>query len=287
MQATISGLVGKTPVLSISGGLFLKLEYFNPAGSVKDRAVKFMLEEGEKSGKLKKGSTVIEPTSGNTGIALAALCAAKGIRAVIVMPENFSIERRKIILSYGAKVILTDKTAGMRGAIEKAEKLQKTTANSAILGQFDNPANPLAHYKTTAPEIWEDMRGKVDIFVAGVGTGGTVTGCGRYFKEKNPAIKIVAVQPKNPPPHKIQGIGAGFVPKNFDLSVVDEIFPVADEEAISAARELARNFGIFGGVSSGAAYFAAAKILNRTENSGKNVVALLPDGGERYLSDWD
>lgn len=292
MHLSISGLVGKTSVLCIQEGIYAKLEYLNPAGSVKDRAVKFMLEQAEKDGKLNGNTTVIEPTSGNTGIALAALCAAKGIRAVIVMPDNFSVERRKLIAAYGAEIVLTDGKDGMRGAIEKAENLHKNTQNSLILGQFSNPANPAAHYKTTAPEIWEDTGGKVNIFVAGVGTGGTISGVGRFLKEKNPAIKIVAVEPQGSPvlsggragAHKIQGIGAGFIPKTLDLSVIDEVIPVPDAAATEAVKELAKTRGLLVGISSGAAFWAAKQLAARNENAGKNIVALFPDGGERYLS---
>ncbi|MDE6667480.1 MAG: cysteine synthase A [Clostridia bacterium] len=286
VYTTISELVGKTPVLSISTGLpatiIAKLEYLNPAGSVKDRAVKFMLESAEKSGKLQKGATVIEPTSGNTGIAIAALCAAKGIRAKIVMPDSFSIERRQIIAAYGAEIVLTDGKKGMMGAIEKAQELHKNTPNSIILGQFENMANPEAHYKTTAPEIWEDTEGKVDIFVAGVGSGGTLSGVGKFLKEKNPAIKVVAVQPQSPPPHKIQGIGAGFVPKTLDLTVIDQVLPVPDNAAIKTAKELATNFGLLVGISSGAAFWAAKQLATR--NHGKTIVTVFPDGGAKYLS---
>ena len=292
MFTSISELVGKTPVLSISADLpatiLAKLEYFNPAGSVKDRAVKFMLERAA----LSKGSTVIEPTSGNTGIAIAAFCAAKGIRAIIVMPDSFSIERRQLVSAYGAEIVLTDGKKGMRGAIEKARELHEKTPRSIVLGQFENPANPAAHYHTTAPEIWEDTHGKVDIFVAGVGTGGTVSGVGRYLKEKNPAIKVVAVEPQSSPvlsggqaaPHKIQGIGAGFVPKTLDLSVIDETLTVPDDDAISSAKELATTRGLLVGISSGAAFWAAKQLTARKENAGKTIVTVFPDGGAKYLS---
>ena len=274
--------------MSISSGLpatiLAKLEYLNPAGSVKDRAVKFMLESAERCGKLTQGSTVIEPTSGNTGIALAALCAAKGIRAIIVMPDSFSIERRQLIAAYGAKIVLTDGKLGMRGAIEKARELHENTPQSIVLGQFENPANPEAHYQTTAPEIWEDTQGKVDIFVAGVGTGGTISGVGKFLKEKNPAIKVVAVEPQSPPPHKIQGIGAGFIPKTLDLSVIDEFLKVPDFAATETVKELAQNFGLLVGISSGAAYWAAKRLAARIENAGKTIVTVFPDGGAKYLS---
>lgn len=284
MFDSITEIIGKTPLLKLKNGVAAKLEYFNPAGSVKDRAVKFMLSAAETRGELNVGTTVIEPTSGNTGIAIAAICAAKGLKAVIVMPDSYSAERRKIIAAYGAEIVLTDGSKGMNGAIAKAARLQKNTPNSLILGQFDNPANPLAHYETTAPEIWADTRGEIDIFVAGVGTGGTVTGVGRFLKEKNPAIEIVAVEPQNPPPHKIQGIGAGFVPKNLDLSVIDEVVKVSDEAAMTAAKRLAEEEGVFVGISSGAAYSAATLLLNRAENAGKRIVTLFPDGGAKYLS---
>lgn len=289
---SITEIIGKTPLLKLKSGVFAKLEYFNPAGSVKDRAVLFMLKAAKERGELDADTTVIEPTSGNTGIAVAAICAANGIRSVIVMPDSFSIERRKILAAYGAEIVLTDGSKGMSEAIEKARNLQKSTKNSLILGQFDNPANPLAHYKTTAPEIWQDTRGKIDIFVAGVGTGGTVSGVGRFLKEKNPEIKIVAIEPQSSPvlsggksgAHKIQGLGAGFVPKNLDLSVIDEVVKVSDEAAITAAKRLAEEEGLFVGISSGAAYSAATSLLNRAENAGKKIVTLFPDGGAKYLS---
>lgn len=292
MYSTISGLIGNTPVLCIEKGIYAKLEYFNPAGSVKDRAVKFMLEKAEREGALTENSTVIEPTSGNTGVALAALCAAKGLRAVIVMPDNFSVERRKLVAAYGAQVVLTRGCDGMNGAIKKAVELRKSIPDSLILGQFSNPANPAAHYETTAPEIWTDMRGKVDIFVAGVGTGGTVSGVGRFLKEKNPAVKVVAVEPQGSPvlsggcagAHKIQGIGAGFIPDALDLSVIDEVITVSDGEAFGAAKEMAQACGLLVGVSSGAAYYAATLLAARKENADKNIVTVFPDGGERYLS---
>ncbi len=289
---SITEIIGKTPLLKLKSGVFAKLEYFNPAGSVKDRAVLFMLKAAKERGELDADTTVIEPTSGNTGIAVAAICAANGIRSVIVMPDSFSIERRKILAAYGAEIVLTDGSKGMSEAIEKARNLQKSTKNSLILGQFDNPANPLAHYKTTAPEIWQDTRGKIDIFVAGVGTGGTVSGVGRFLKEKNPEIKIVAIEPQSSPvlsggksgAHKIQGLGAGFVPKNLDLSVIDEVVKVSDEAAITAAKRLSEEEGLFVGISSGAAYSAATSLLNRAENAGKKIVTLFPDGGAKYLS---
>lgn len=292
MYNCITEIIGKTPLLKLKSGILAKLEYFNPAGSVKDRAVRSMLESAEKSAALTSNSVVIEPTSGNTGIAIAAICAARGIRAIIVMPDSFSIERRQIISAYGAEIVLTDGKQGMRGAIRKAQELQKITPNSLILGQFENTANPEAHYKTTAPEIWEDAEGKVDIFVAGAGTGGTLSGVGKYLKEKNPAIKVVAVEPQSSPvlsggnagPHKIQGIGAGFVPKTLDLSVIDDVLTVPDGAAIEGAKELARTEGLLVGISSGAAYRAAKELASRTENYGKTIVTVFPDGGEKYLS---
>ncbi|MDE7082078.1 MAG: cysteine synthase A [Clostridia bacterium] len=292
MFDSLTEVIGKTPLLKLKCGVLAKLEYFNPAGSVKDRAVKSMIEQAEYSGILTSDTTVIEPTSGNTGIAIAAICAAKGIKAVIVMPDSFSVERRKIIAAYGAETVLTDGRLGMSGAIEKARELQKNTPKSVILDQFDNPANPAAHYKTTAPEIWDDAGGKVDIFVAGVGTGGTLSGAGRYFKEKNPAIKVVAVEPQSSPvlsggqsgAHQIQGIGAGFVPNTLDLSVVDEVLTVPDGAAIYSAKELALKEGLLVGISSGAAYWAAKELAARNENKGKIIVTVFPDGGEKYLS---
>lgn len=308
MKVGISEIVGNTSVLSIKTGfsatVLAKLECQNPAGSVKDRAVKFMLEDAERRGKLTRDVIVIEPTSGNTGIAIAAMCAAKGIKAKIVMPETFSVERRRLIAAYGAEIVLTDGALGMRGAIEKAQELHENTPKSVVLGQFDNPANPAAHYKTTGPEIWKDAQGKVDIFVAGVGTGGTVSGVGKYLKEKNPAIKVVAVEPESSPVlygiftparnmrrtalshHKIQGIGAGFVPKTLDLSVIDEVLTVSDDDAIKSANELAKEHGLLAGVSSGAAFSAAKRLASRKENAGKTIVTVFPDGGERYLSTY-
>lgn len=294
-------LIGGTPLLELSGiereyglkaRLLAKLEYFNPAGSVKDRVAKAMLDEAEKSGELRPGAIVIEPTSGNTGIGLAAVAAARGYKAVIVMPDTMSEERRRLVKAYGAELVLTDGKKGMTGAIEKAEELKAEIPGSIIAGQFVNPANPKAHFYTTGPEIYEDTDGKVDIFVAGVGTGGTVTGVGRYLKSKNPEIKIVAVEPsdsavltgKSAGPHKLQGIGAGFVPEVLDMSVCDEIMTVTSEQAFAAGREMGRREGVLVGISSGAALHAAKELAKREENEGKTVVVLLPDTGDRYLS---
>ena len=294
-------LIGGTPLLELSGiereyglkaRLLAKLEYFNPAGSVKDRVAKAMLDEAEKSGELRPGAVVIEPTSGNTGIGLAAVAAARGYKAVIVMPDTMSEERRRLVKAYGAELVLKKKKKGMTGAIEKAEELKAEIPGSIIAGQFVNPANPKAHFDTTGPEIYEDTDGKVDIFVAGVGTGGTVTGVGRYLKSKNPDIKIVAVEPsdsavlsgKSAGPHKLQGIGAGFVPEVLDMSVCDEIMTVTSEEAFAAGREMGRREGVLVGISSGAALHAAKELAKREENEGKTVVVLLPDTGDRYLS---
>lgn len=294
-------LIGGTPLLELSGiereyglkaRLLAKLEYFNPAGSVKDRVAKAMLDEAEKNGQLKPGAVIIEPTSGNTGIGLAAVAAARGYKAVIVMPDTMSEERRRLVKAYGAELVLTDGKKGMTGAIEKAEELKAEIPGSIIAGQFVNPANPKAHFDTTGPEIYEDTDGKVDIFVAGVGTGGTVTGVGRYLKSKNPDIKIVAVEPsdsavlsgKSAGPHKLQGIGAGFVPEVLDISVCDEIMTVTSEEAFAAGREMGRREGVLVGISSGAALHAAKELAKREENEGKTIVVLLPDTGDRYLS---
>ena len=298
---TITELVGRTPLFEaeniekerkLKASLLVKLEYFNPAGSVKDRAALFMIEEAEKSGRIRPGATIIEPTSGNTGIGLASIAAAKGYKAVFVMPETMSMERRKLLCGYGAQIVLTDGKKGMAGAIEKADELAAETENAVVLGQFVNPANPEAHYKTTGPELWEDTDGKIDIFIAGVGTGGTITGVGRFLKEKNPEIKVIAVEPAgspvlsggNPGPHGLQGIGAGFVPEVLDTGVYDEILCVTEEEAYSAARLLARREGILTGITSGAALHAAIREAEKPENEGKVIAALLPDTGERYLS---
>ena len=295
-------LIGHTPLMNVSNyakdqgvedaTLLVKVELFNPAGSVKDRVALAMIEDAEKKGKLKPGATIIEPTSGNTGIGLASVAAAKGYRTVLTLPETMSVERRNLLKAYGAELVLTEGAKGMKGAIAKAEELQKEIPNSIILGQFDNPANPAAHAATTGPEIWEDTDGKVDIFVAGVGTGGTVTGIGTFLKSKNPDIKVVAVEPADSPvlsggkpgPHKLQGIGAGFVPSILNTEIYDEVFTVTTEEAFSSGRLIAHKEGILVGITSGAALYAAAQIAKRPENKGKTIVALLPDSGDRYLS---
>ena len=295
-------LIGHTPLLKVTNymkdqniegvELLAKLEYFNPAGSVKDRISLAMIEDAEKKGILKEGSTIIEPTSGNTGIGLASVAAAKGYRTILTLPETMSVERRNLLKAYGAELVLTEGAKGMKGAIAKAEELEKSIPNAVILGQFDNPANPAAHAATTGPEIWEDTDGKVDIFVAGVGTGGTVTGIGTYLKSKNPNVKIVAVEPSDSPvlsggqpgPHKLQGIGAGFVPSVLNTSIYDEIFTVTTDQAFTTGRLIAHKEGILVGITSGAALYAAAQIAKRPENAGKTIVALLPDSGDRYLS---
>lgn len=298
---SLSALIGKTPLLELSNfenkyalaaKVFAKVEFFNPAGSIKDRVALEMIEEYEREGRLTADSTIIEPTSGNTGIGLAAICASKGYKAIIVMPDTMSKERRMLMTAYGAELVLTDGSLGMKGAIEKAEELVRSIPNAIIAGQFDNPSNPIAHYKTTGPEIWDDTDGDVDIFISCAGTGGTVSGTGRFLKEKNPDIKVIAVEPSSSPyltegrvgTHKIQGIGAGFLPENLDLSVIDEIITVTDDEAYEYAREIAKTDGILVGISSGAAICAAKRIAERTENQGKNLVVILPDTGERYLS---
>ncbi|MCI6325136.1 MAG: cysteine synthase A [Clostridiales bacterium] len=301
IKQSITELIGNTPLLelvnfekanNLNAKIVAKLEYFNPAGSVKDRVANAMIADAEAKGVLKPGATIIEPTSGNTGIGLAAVGSAKGYHVILTMPETMSIERRKLVAAYGAEVVLTSGSAGMKGAIAKAEELEKSIENAVILGQFVNPANPKVHYDTTGPEIWEQTEGKVDIFVAGVGTGGTVSGTGEYLKAQNPNIKVVAVEPATSPvlsegkagPHKIQGIGAGFVPDTLDTKVYDEVFPVPNEAAFAVGREIARREGILVGISSGAAVYAAAELAKRPENAGKTIVALLPDTGERYLS---
>ena len=302
IKKSAAELIGGTPLMEAvnyekaneinKATILVKLEYLNPSGSVKDRAALNMIEDAEKKGLLKPGATSIEPTSGNTGIGIAAVAAAKGYRAVLTLPETMSVERRKLLQAYGAELVLTDGSKGMKGAIDKAEELQASTPGSVILGQFDNPANPEAHKKTTGPEIWEDTDGKVDIFVAGVGTGGTISGTGAYLKEKNPAVKVVAVEPEGSPvlsggaagAHQIQGIGAGFVPKALYPDIYDEVIPVADEDAYAAGREIAIREGILVGISSGAALYAATQLAKRPENKGKVIVALLPDSGDRYLS---
>lgn len=299
-QGTL-GLIGNTPLVEVvniekkhalKAKILVKLEYFNPAGSVKDRIAKAMVEDAEEKGLLKEGSTIIEPTSGNTGIGLAAIAAAKGYQVILTMPETMSVERRNILKAYGAKLVLTEGAGGMKGAIAKAEELAQEIPNSFLAGQFENPANPEIHRKTTGPEIWADTDGNVDIFVAGVGTGGTITGTGEYLKSQNPKVKIVAVEPSASPvlsegksgPHKIQGIGAGFVPATLNTEVYDEIFPVGNEGAFAAAKELAKAEGILVGISSGAALFAALELAKQLEHEGKTIVALLPDSGDRYYS---
>lgn len=295
-------LVGNTPLLKVNRfmentgvqdvTILAKLEYLNPAGSVKDRIALNMVERAEAEGRLKPGATIIEPTSGNTGIGLASVAAAKGYKTILTLPDTMSVERRNLLKAYGASLVLTEGALGMKGAIAKAEELNREIEGSIIMGQFENPDNPDAHIKTTGPEIWEDTEGKVDIFVAGVGTGGTVTGVGKYLKSKNPAIKVVAVEPEGSPvlsggqpgPHKLQGIGAGFVPKVLDTSIYDEIIKVGNEEAFVAGRTVARTEGILVGITSGAALHAAALLAKRPENAGKTIVALLPDSGDRYLS---
>ena len=298
---SVTQLMGNTPLLELKGynhenlleaTILAKLEYFNPAGSVKDRVAKAMIEDAERKGLIRRGSVIIEPTSGNTGIGLAAVCAARGYKIILTMPETMSIERRNLLSAYGAKLVLTDGEKGMSGAIEKAEELAKEIPNSFIPSQFTNPANPAAHYDTTGPEIWRDTEGNVDIFVAGVGTGGTISGTGKYLKEKNPKIKVVAVEPYdspvlsggNPGPHGLQGIGAGFVPEALDTSVYDEIITIKTSEAYAAGKALAQSEGILVGISSGAALYAATKLAMRPQNRGKNIVVLMPDTGERYMS---
>jgi len=297
----LAELVGKTPLLEVSnyskgkdlkGTILAKLEYFNPAGSVKDRIAKAMIEDAENKGLLKPGSVIIEPTSGNTGIGIASVGTAKGYKVIIVMPETMSVERRSLIKAYGAEIVLTEGAKGMKGAIAKADELAAETPNSFIPGQFKNPANPEIHKNTTGPEIWEDTDGKVDIFVAGIGTGGTITGVGEYLKSKNPNVKIVAVEPAGSPvlsegksgAHKIQGIGAGFVPDVLNTKIYDEIIAIKNEDAFATSRELSKSEGLLVGISSGAATFAATELAKRPENAGKTIVVLLPDTGERYLS---
>lgn len=297
----VDELVGKTPLLNLKkyakkhdlrAEILAKLEYFNPSGSVKDRVAKAMIEDAEAKGLLTHDSVIIEPTSGNTGIGLAAIGAAKGYKVILTMPETMSVERRNIIKAYGAEIVLTEGAKGMKGAIAKAEELAKTLPNAFIAGQFVNPANPRAHYLTTGPEIWNDTDGKVDILVAGVGTGGTLSGTGKYLKEKTPDLKVIAVEPETSPvlskgvsgPHKIQGIGAGFIPDTLDTSVYDEIITVNNEVCFSTAKELGVTEGVLVGISSGAALWAATEVAKRVENAGKNIVVILPDGGDRYFS---
>ena len=298
---SVTELIGNTPLLEVKNlereeklkaKVLVKLEYFNPAGSVKDRVALNMIEDAEKKGRIRPGATIIEPTSGNTGIGLAAVAAARGYKAIFVMPETMSIERRKLLLGYGAQIVLTEGSKGMSGAIEKAAELEKETENAIVLGQFVNEANPEAHYRTTGPEIWKDTDGKADIFIAGAGTGGTVTGVGLYLKEKNPDVEVIAVEPAGSPvlsggkagPHGLQGIGAGFIPEILDTEIYDKVNRVKEDEAYSAARLLAAKEGILVGITSGAALHTALQEARRAENTGKVIVALLPDTGERYLS---
>ena len=298
---SIEELIGRTPLMELSNlerklelhaTLLAKVEALNPGGSAKDRVAKRMVEDAEQAGILKAGATIIEPTSGNTGIGLAVMAAARGYRAIIVMPDSMSMERRLLMTAFGAELVLTEGAKGMTGAIEKAEELAKEIPNSFIPGQFDNPSNPAAHYETTGPEIWEDTDGKVDIFVAGIGTGGTITGTGKYLKEQNPDVKIIGVEPASSPlltkgeagPHGLQGIGANFVPSILDTEIYDEVITVTDEAAYEAGRTIARNEGLLVGISAGAALHAAVEVAKRPENAGKNIVVLLPDTGDRYLS---
>ena len=302
IKSSATQLIGNTPLLEVKNyqkkenaegaRILVKLEYLNPAGSVKDRVALAMIEDAEKKGNIKPGATIIEPTSGNTGIGLAFVAASRGYKAILTLPDTMSVERRTLSKAYGAELVLTEGALGMKGAIAKAEELQKTTPNSIILGQFDNPANPAAHKATTGPEIWKDTDGQVDVFVAGVGTGGTLTGAGSYLKSQNPAIRIVAVEPdssavlsgEKPGPHKIQGIGAGFVPKVLDQNIYDEIIRVKNEDAFAKGKEIAQTEGILVGISSGAALWAATELAKRPEYAGKTIVVLLPDSGDRYLS---
>jgi cysteine synthase A len=301
IKKSASELIGHTPLVELSNygkrhhvaaAIIGKLEYFNPAGSVKDRAALYMIQDGEKSGALKPGATIIEPTSGNTGIGIASIAAMRGYKAILTMPETMSVERRNLLKAYGAEIVLTEGTKGMSGAIAKAKELQDEIAGSVILGQFDNPSNSRAHYETTGPEIWEDTDGKIDVFIAGVGTGGTITGAGEYLKSKNPDIKVIAVEPAaspvlsggKPGPHGIQGIGAGFVPSILNTDVYDEIIPVENGDAYETGKELAQTEGILVGISSSAAVWAAREVAKRPEYAGKRIVVVLPDTGDRYLS---
>lgn len=299
--SSVLDMVGGTPLLEaknlerelgLKAKILMKLEYLNPAGSVKDRIARAMILDAREKGLLKEGATLIEPTSGNTGIGLASMAASLGYRLILTMPETMSVERRNILKAYGAEIVLTDGARGMTGAIEKAKELAQEISDSFIPGQFENPVNPKAHIETTGPEIWEDTKGKVDIFVAGVGTGGTITGVGTYLKEKNPNVKIVAMEPSDSPvlsggepgPHKLQGIGAGFIPETLDTEIYDEILTIGSEEAFSGARQIAQKEGVLVGISSGAAFAAAVKLAKRPENEGKTIVVLLPDSGDRYYS---
>lgn len=301
IKNTVTELIGDTPLLRLKkmeerfgarGEIVAKVELFNPAGSIKDRVGYNMIIEAEKSGRLKPGGTIIEPTSGNTGVGLAMTAAARGYKAIMVMPESMSVERKKLLAALGAELVLTDKSLGMKGSLEKADQLAREIPGSIIAGQFENPANPQAHYETTAPEIWRDTDGKLDVFVSAFGTGGTVTGVGRYLKEKDPSVRIVGVEPAASPlvtegkaaPHKIQGIGANFVPDVLDVDIMDEIITVTDDDALDTMKELARTEGLLTGVSSGAALYAAGQVAAREENTGKRIVVVLPDTGERYLS---
>ena len=301
VSSSVLDLVGGTPLLEaknlerelgLKAKILMKLEYLNPAGSVKDRIARAMILDAREKGLLKEGATLIEPTSGNTGIGLASMAASLGYRLILTMPETMSVERRNILKAYGAEIVLTDGARGMTGAIEKAKELAQEIPDSFIPGQFENPVNPKAHIETTGPEIWEDTKGKVDIFVAGVGTGGTITGVGTYLKEKNPNVKIVAMEPSDSPvlsggkpgPHKLQGIGAGFIPDTLDTEIYDEILTIGSEEAFSGARQIAQKEGVLVGISSGAAFAAAVKLAKRPENEGKTIVVLLPDSGDRYYS---
>lgn len=298
---SIASLIGKTPLLRLNGlmkkigsesEILAKLEYFNPTGSVKDRPALAMVEALERAGKIGKNTVLIEPTSGNTGIGLAAVCAVKGYTLVLTMPETMSAERRKLLAAFGAKLVLTDGKAGMKGAIAEAERLHAENKDSVICGQFVNPANPAAHYAATGPELWEDCGGKLDYLVAGVGTGGTLTGCAKFLKEKNPALRAIAVEPKNsavlsggkPGPHGLQGIGAGFIPSICDVSLIDEVIPVSDEDAFAFGREIAKTDGVFAGITAGAAVSAAVTLAKRSENAGKRIAVIIPDTGMRYLS---
>lgn len=301
IYSNVTELIGNTPILelknikekhSLNANIFAKLEFYNPAGSVKDRVAARMIEDAEEQGKLKKGATIIEPTSGNTGIGLASVAAAKGYKAIIVMPDSMSMERRALMKAYGAELVLTDGAMGMSGAIQKAEEIAAKTPNSIIAGQFTNPSNPAAHFSTTGPEIWRDLDGKVDVFLAGVGTGGTFSGCGEFLKSKNNNIELIAVEPKSSPlltegktgPHKIQGIGANFVPKTLNIKLTDKILAVSDEDAINTARLLGKTEGVLCGISGGAVLSAAISLAKREEYEGKNIVIIIPDNGDHYLT---